>query len=29
VGTVPHEKMMRAIEIYGSEVAPVIRRETA
>lgn len=29
VGPMPHAKMMRAIELFGSEVAPVIRRETA
>ena len=28
VGTIPHEKMMRSIELFGTEVAPVIRRET-
>ncbi len=28
VGPVPHEQMMRAIEIFGGEVAPVIRKET-
>jgi probable LLM family oxidoreductase len=29
VGTMPHAKVMRAIELLGTEVAPVIRRETA
>jgi probable LLM family oxidoreductase len=29
VGTVPHDKMLRAIELFGREVAPVIRRETS
>jgi probable LLM family oxidoreductase len=29
VGTVPHDAMMRAIELFGTAVAPVIRRETA
>ncbi|HEU4631655.1 MAG TPA: LLM class flavin-dependent oxidoreductase [Gemmatimonadaceae bacterium] len=29
VGTMPHAKMMRAIELFGTEVAPVVRRETA
>ncbi|MBE3597621.1 MAG: LLM class flavin-dependent oxidoreductase [Limnochordaceae bacterium] len=29
VGTLPHEKVLRAIELLGSEVAPVVRRETA
>ncbi|HEX6250423.1 MAG TPA: LLM class flavin-dependent oxidoreductase [Gemmatimonadaceae bacterium] len=28
VGTMPHRKVMRAIELLGTEVAPVIRRET-
>jgi probable LLM family oxidoreductase len=28
VGTMPHDKMMRSIELFGGEVAPVIRRET-
>ena len=28
VGPMPHAKMMRAIELFGGEVAPVIRRET-
>ena len=28
VGTVPHDRMMRSIELFGTEVAPVIRRET-
>lgn len=27
VGTVPHDKMMRAIELFGTKVAPVVRRE--
>lgn len=27
VGTLPHDKIMRSIELYGTEVAPVIRRE--
>ncbi len=27
VGTMPHAKMMRAIELYGTEVAPVVRKE--
>jgi len=25
----PHAKVMRAIELLGTEVAPVVRRETA
>lgn len=28
VGTLPHEKVMRSIELFGTEVAPVVRRET-
>ena len=28
VGTMPHDKIMRAIELLGTEVAPVVRRET-
>lgn len=27
VGTLPHDKMMKSIELFGSEVAPVIRKE--
>lgn len=29
VGTMPHAKMMRSIELFGRDVAPVVRRETA
>ena len=29
VGTLPHDKVMRAIELFGTEVAPVVRREIA
>ena len=29
VGTMPHAAMMRAIELFGTEVAPVVRREVA
>jgi probable LLM family oxidoreductase len=29
VGTMPHEKVMRAIELFGIEVAPVVRKELA
>jgi alkanesulfonate monooxygenase SsuD/methylene tetrahydromethanopterin reductase-like flavin-dependent oxidoreductase (luciferase family) len=29
VGTMPHRSIMRAIELYGTEVAPVVRRETS
>ena len=29
VGTMPHDKVMRAIELLGTEVAPVVREEVA
>ncbi len=29
VGTMPHEMIMRSIELYGTEVAPVVRKEVA
>ena len=29
VGSLPHAKVMRAIELFGSEVAPVVRAEIA
>lgn len=29
VGNVPHDKIMRSIELFGTRVAPVIRKETA
>jgi probable LLM family oxidoreductase len=29
VGAMPHASMMRAIELFGTEVAPVVRREIA
>jgi probable LLM family oxidoreductase len=29
VGTIPHGQIMHAIELYGTEVAPVVRRELA
>ena len=29
VGTMPHDKIMRSIELLGTKVAPVVRRETA
>jgi alkanesulfonate monooxygenase SsuD/methylene tetrahydromethanopterin reductase-like flavin-dependent oxidoreductase (luciferase family) len=29
VGTIPHDKAMRAIELLGTEVAPVVRAEVA
>jgi len=28
VGSMPHAKMMRAIELYGTQVAPAVRRAT-
>ena len=28
VGPMPHDKVMRAIELLGTEVAPVVRKET-
>lgn len=27
VGTMPHDKVMRSIELFGTEVAPVVRKE--
>lgn len=27
VGTMPHAKIMRSIDLFGTEVAPVVRRE--
>jgi probable LLM family oxidoreductase len=27
VGTMPHDKLLRAIELFGTQVAPVVRRE--
>jgi hypothetical protein len=27
VSTVPHQKMMRSIELLGTQVAPIVRRE--
>ena len=27
VGTMPHDEVMRAIELFGTEVAPAIRKE--
>ena len=27
VGTIPHAELMRAIELFGTEVAPVVRAE--
>ena len=29
VGSLPHDRVMRSIELFGTEVAPVIRRELA
>ncbi|HVL81868.1 MAG TPA: Atu2307/SP_0267 family LLM class monooxygenase [Actinomycetota bacterium] len=29
VGTIPHRQVMRSIELFGTEVAPVVRRELA
>ena len=29
VGPMPHAKIMRSIELFGTLVAPVVRRETA
>ena len=29
IGTLPHEQLMRSIELYGSEVAPLVRAQLA
>ena len=29
VGTLPHAQVLKAIELFGTEVAPVLRREIA
>jgi probable LLM family oxidoreductase len=29
VGTMPHDKIMRSLELFGTEVAPVVRKEVA
>jgi len=29
VGTLPHRDVLRAIELFGTRVAPVVRRATA
>ncbi len=29
VGTIPHDRLMRAIELFGREVAPAVREELA
>ncbi|GAC1635989.1 MAG: hypothetical protein NVS4B7_21910 [Ktedonobacteraceae bacterium] len=28
VGTIPHHKILHAIELLGTKVAPIVRRET-
>jgi probable LLM family oxidoreductase len=28
IGTMPHKKTMKAIELYGTKVAPIVRKET-
>jgi probable LLM family oxidoreductase len=28
IGTMPHDKIMKAIELYGTKVAPIVRKET-
>ncbi|QKC93841.1 LLM class flavin-dependent oxidoreductase [Mesorhizobium sp. NZP2298] len=28
IGTMPHAKIMKAIELYGTKVAPIVRKET-
>jgi len=28
VGTIPHDRMMRSIELFGTVVAPAVRRHT-
>jgi hypothetical protein len=28
IGEMPHDKVMKAIELYGTKVAPIVRRET-
>jgi len=27
IGTLPHEKVLHAIELFGTKVAPIVRRE--
>jgi len=27
VGTIPHDRLMRAIELFGTQVAPAVRKE--
>jgi probable LLM family oxidoreductase len=29
IGPMPHDKIMKAIELYGTKVAPIVRKETA
>jgi hypothetical protein len=29
IGIMPHAKLMKAIELYGTKVAPMVRKETA
>jgi alkanesulfonate monooxygenase SsuD/methylene tetrahydromethanopterin reductase-like flavin-dependent oxidoreductase (luciferase family) len=29
VGTMPHDRIMRSIELFGTEVAPLVREEVA
>ena len=29
VGSMPHDKVMRSIELFGTEVAPLVRAEVA
>jgi probable LLM family oxidoreductase len=29
IGLMPHDKIMKAIELYGTRVAPIVRKETA
>ena len=29
IGIMPHAKIMRAIELFGTKVAPLVRKETA
>ena len=29
VGTIPHDKVLRSIELLGTEIAPIVRRETS
>ena len=29
VGSLPHEKTLRAIELFGKEVAPIVREEVS